>query len=96
MYGMNFLRRSPKLLAVEGYDTPDMQFIPGGYLTLASDEGYEQLRANYEVQRQVDVRSVCLILLRAFRPETYLYMILLKCLFILFLFQVFFVILCVV
>ncbi|XP_045127254.1 FAD-dependent oxidoreductase domain-containing protein 1-like isoform X2 [Portunus trituberculatus] len=50
MYGMEFLRNSPELLAVEGLDTPDIQFNPNGYLTLASEEGYEQLRQNFELQ----------------------------------------------
>lgn len=53
MYGMEFLRKSPELLAVEGLDTPDMQFNPNGYLTLASEEGYDQLRENYELQMYV-------------------------------------------
>lgn len=53
MYGMNFLRKSTQLLAVEGMDPPDMQFNAAGYLTLASEEGYEQLKENYEIQRYV-------------------------------------------
>lgn len=50
LYGMDFLRRSPELLAVEGMDPPDVQFNPSGYLTLASEAGVEQLRENYSVQ----------------------------------------------
>lgn len=56
MYGMDFLRRSHELLAVEGLDTPDMQFNPCGYLTLASEEGYAQLRENYELQKDVGAK----------------------------------------
>ena len=53
MYGMEFLRHSPELLEVEGVDTPDMQFNPNGYLTLASEQGYDQLRENYNLQMYV-------------------------------------------
>lgn len=56
LYGMEFLRHSPELLEVEGLDTPDIQFNPNGYLTLASEEGYEQLRQNYELQIDVGAK----------------------------------------
>ncbi|XP_050733991.1 FAD-dependent oxidoreductase domain-containing protein 1-like isoform X2 [Eriocheir sinensis] len=56
MYGMNFLRKSPQLLAVEGMDPPDMQFNAAGYLTLASEEGYERLKENYDIQRSVGAK----------------------------------------
>lgn len=68
MYGMDFMRRSHELLAVEGLDTPDMQFNPCGYLTLASEEGYEQLRENYEVQKYVYV----MFFYSVFRHKTYI------------------------
>lgn len=51
MYGAEFLRTSHNLLQVEDLDTPDMQFNPCSYLTLASEEGYTQLNENYELQR---------------------------------------------
>ncbi|KAG0720237.1 FAD-dependent oxidoreductase domain-containing protein 1 [Chionoecetes opilio] len=56
MYGMEFLRKSPALLEVEGLQAPDIQFNPNGYLTLASEEGYEQLRANYELQVELGAK----------------------------------------
>lgn len=56
MYGMEFLRKSPELLAVEGLDTPDMQFNPNGYLTLASEEGYDQLLENYKLQTDLGAK----------------------------------------
>ena len=48
---MEFLRNAKELLAVDGKDPVDIQFHPNGYLTLASDEGFEQLKENYMVQR---------------------------------------------
>lgn len=53
LYGMDFLRKSPELLAVEGMDPPDVQFNPSGYLTLASEAGVEQLKENFTVQMYV-------------------------------------------
>ncbi|XP_066970079.1 FAD-dependent oxidoreductase domain-containing protein 1-like [Macrobrachium rosenbergii] len=56
LYGMDFLRNAPKFLAVEGADPPDMQFNPGGYLTLASEEGVENMKANFDIQREVGAK----------------------------------------
>ncbi|XP_042205554.1 FAD-dependent oxidoreductase domain-containing protein 1-like [Homarus americanus] len=56
MYGMEFLRKAPQLLGVEGMDPPDMQFNPHGYLTLASEAGVHQLEENYTLQRDLGAK----------------------------------------
>ncbi|KAK7068529.1 FAD-dependent oxidoreductase domain-containing protein 1 [Halocaridina rubra] len=56
LYGAQFLRHAPQLLAVEGADIPDMQFNPHGYLTLASEEGVEVLKENFETQLGVGAK----------------------------------------
>ncbi|XP_063589994.1 FAD-dependent oxidoreductase domain-containing protein 1-like [Penaeus indicus] len=56
LYGMDFLRRSPELLAVEGMEPPDVQFNPSGYLTLASEAGVEQLKENFTVQIEMGAK----------------------------------------
>lgn len=56
MYGMQFLRKAPELLAVEGADVPDMQFNPNGYLTLASEAGVQDLMENFSIQREVGAK----------------------------------------
>ncbi|XP_068241917.1 FAD-dependent oxidoreductase domain-containing protein 1-like [Palaemon carinicauda] len=56
LYGMEFLRNAPKNLAVEGADTPEMHFNPAGYLTLASEEGVENLKSNFEIQKDVGAK----------------------------------------
>lgn len=55
-YGAEFLRQSPKLLAVEGMDPPNMQFNPHGYLTLASEAGMSQLEENYKLQIEMGAK----------------------------------------
>ncbi|XP_071529986.1 FAD-dependent oxidoreductase domain-containing protein 1-like [Panulirus ornatus] len=56
MYGVEFLRKSKSLLAVEGMDPPDIQFNPHGYLTLASEAGIQQLIENYNLQREMGAK----------------------------------------
>lgn len=50
MYGAAFLKRAAEELAIEEDDPPDMQFVQGGYLFLATPSGEEILRENHNVQ----------------------------------------------
>ncbi|TMW68615.1 hypothetical protein Poli38472_006083 [Pythium oligandrum] len=51
-YGTEFLDSLPTRLRVEGSDdVPDIQFVEGGYLFLASEKGLHVLQENYETQR---------------------------------------------
>lgn len=52
-YGSEFLRSVSTRLRVDGEDSeiPDIQFVEGGYLFLASEKGYGVLEENYKVQR---------------------------------------------
>jgi FAD-dependent oxidoreductase domain-containing protein 1 len=53
-YGTEFLRSIPSRLRVdESQDAPDIQFVEGGYLFLASENGRAVLEANHKVQRYV-------------------------------------------
>jgi FAD-dependent oxidoreductase domain-containing protein 1 len=49
LYGIDFLRRVPDLLAVDG-DRPDVGLVEGGYLFLASPAGAQTLRRNHALQ----------------------------------------------
>ena len=40
-------------MTVEGEEPPDVQFVEGGYLFLASNEGEQTMRENFETQRFV-------------------------------------------
>lgn len=51
LYGSEFLRTLGVNLRVNGHDEPDVQFVEGGYMFLASDKGVDTLRQNYETQR---------------------------------------------
>ena len=50
LYGARFIRDIGRLLAVDG-DRPDINFIEGGYLFLASPSGVPVLEANHAVQK---------------------------------------------
>ena len=49
LYGIDFLRRAPDLLAVDG-ERPDVGLVEGGYLFLATPAGAETLQRNHAVQ----------------------------------------------
>ncbi len=51
MFSCDFIRNVGEHLGVEGEDPPDVQFVEGGYLLLASKEGEGVMRENYKVQR---------------------------------------------
>jgi len=54
LFGSEFLRNAPKLLAVEGQAVPDMQYHQYGYLFVASTpNGANCLRQNYDLQTSV-------------------------------------------
>jgi len=46
LYGIDFLRRAPELLAVDG-ERPDIGLVEGGYLFLATPAGLDTLRRNH-------------------------------------------------
>ena len=50
LYGAHFIRDIGRLLEVEG-DRPNINFIEGGYLFLASSSGVPALEANHAVQK---------------------------------------------
>jgi len=52
MFGTEFIRQAPTLLAVDG-DTPDLAWREGGYLFLASAAGMDTLRANHRTQHEL-------------------------------------------
>jgi hypothetical protein len=50
-YGTEFLRSIPERLRVDAtQDPPDVQFVEGGYLFLASDKSLGVLEENYKNQ----------------------------------------------
>lgn len=51
LYGSEFLKSLGTNMHVDGHDAPDVQFVEGGYMFLASDKGLDTLHKNYEVQR---------------------------------------------
>ncbi|KAG7165732.1 FAD-dependent oxidoreductase domain-containing protein 1-like 2 [Homarus americanus] len=60
MYSVRFLQRAAELLAVEGYDPPDLQFTPRGYLFLALQAGVDQMMENYKMQTELGADVQCL------------------------------------
>ena len=53
LHSIGFIKNLANHLGVEGEVPPDVQFVEGGYLFLASGEGEQTLRENFETQRFV-------------------------------------------
>ena len=58
-FGLDVVRRPERYLAVDG-DVPEVDFLEGGYLFLATDAGRATLEHNHAVQRARDVPVVLL------------------------------------
>lgn len=54
LFSCEFFRSLGHHLGVEGEDPPDVNFVEGGYLFLATAEGEPVMRDNFSVQRSVD------------------------------------------
>jgi hypothetical protein len=53
-YGSEFLASVPERMRIDAsHDAPDIQFVEGGYLFLASHKNVQILYDNYETQRYV-------------------------------------------
>ena len=52
MYSSEFIRNIASHLQVEDNDPPDVQFIPGSYVFLATAEGEGGLRENFKIQKE--------------------------------------------
>ncbi len=50
MYSSNFIQNIATHLHIEGIDPPDIQFVPGSYVFLATAGGEKSLRENYQAQ----------------------------------------------
>ena len=59
-FGAAFLKRVPDLLEVEG-ERPDIHFVEGGYLFLASEAGRAILERNHATQRAQGVEGTVLL-----------------------------------
>ncbi|RKQ68692.1 NAD(P)/FAD-dependent oxidoreductase [Oceanibaculum indicum] len=59
-FGADFLKQVPELLEVEG-DRPDIHFVEGGYLFLASETGRPILERNHATQRAEGVEGTVLL-----------------------------------
>ena len=58
MHSADFLKNVSTRLLVDESDIPDIHFVEGGYLFLASEKGKETLTGNYNIQRYA--RSACI------------------------------------
>ena len=52
MYSSRFIQDIAEHLMVINNDPPDVQFVSGGYLILASEQGVDVMRENFEAQRR--------------------------------------------
>lgn len=59
-FGIGFLKDLDRWLGVDGDAPPDVDFVEGGYLFLATPAGLPILQANHAVQRAHDVRVALL------------------------------------
>ncbi|XP_067001498.2 FAD-dependent oxidoreductase domain-containing protein 1 isoform X2 [Anabrus simplex] len=57
LFGAQFIRNIKRHLSVEGADPPDVQFVPNGYLFLATEDGAEQLQKNADFQWSLGVKN---------------------------------------
>lgn len=53
LFGAGFLRNIKKYLGAEA----DVYFSPYGYLLLASERGAEQLKSNYQIQKEYGAKN---------------------------------------
>jgi len=51
LYSSQFLKDIHHHLSIEGEEPPDVSFVEGGYLFLATEAGESIMRENYAVQR---------------------------------------------
>uniref|UniRef100_H3HBG1 Tryptophan synthase beta chain-like PALP domain-containing protein n=1 Tax=Phytophthora ramorum TaxID=164328 RepID=H3HBG1_PHYRM len=51
LYGTEFLSNIGTNMKVDGHDAPDVQFVEGGYMFLASERGMDVLNQNYATQK---------------------------------------------
>jgi len=59
-FGVEVIRNPERWLAVEGQSAPEVDFVEGGYLFLATEAGLPILENNHAVQRAHDVQVVLL------------------------------------
>ena len=59
-FGVEVIRRPGAWLAVEGQPAPEVDFVEGGYLFLATEAGIPILQSNHAVQREHGVNVVLL------------------------------------
>jgi sarcosine oxidase len=59
-FGVQLIKDLDRWLGVDGAAPPEVDFVEGGYLFLASADGLPILRRNHAVQREHDVRVVLL------------------------------------
>jgi sarcosine oxidase len=59
-FGIGLLKDLHRWLGVDGAPPPEVDFVEGGYLFLATEAGMEVLRHNHAVQREHDVQVVLL------------------------------------
>lgn len=55
LYSSQFLKNIHHHLSIEGEDPPDVSFVEGGYLFLATEAGEATMRGNFAVQRYVQL-----------------------------------------
>jgi sarcosine oxidase len=59
-FGVTFIKDLDRWLGVDGETPPEIDFVEGGYLFLATPDGMPILRRNHELHRQHDVQVVLL------------------------------------
>jgi FAD-dependent oxidoreductase domain-containing protein 1 len=59
-FGVSFIKDLDRWLGVDGEPPPEIDFVEGGYLFLATPDGMPIMRRNHELHRQHDVQVVLL------------------------------------